>query len=113
MHEAGLVDELLRAATRAARDAGCLTIHRIVVRVGALSSAVPEALEFAFAALKAGTPATNATLEIERVPATAYCTRCQRDFTADDPFLVCPVCEEPATELRRGTELDLLRIEAE
>lgn len=112
MHEAGIVDEMLRAAECAARDAGCGTIHRIVLRVGALSSAVPDALEFAFAALKAGTLAADATLEIERVPAMAFCDRCRQEFTVDDAFLVCPACGEPATDLRHGTELDLLRIEA-
>jgi hydrogenase nickel incorporation protein HypA/HybF len=74
MHEAGLIDEVLRTAALAAERAGCSRIRRIVLRVGRLSSAVPEALEFAFEALKPGTAAAGATLEIQRIEAAAFCS---------------------------------------
>lgn len=113
MHEAGIVQELLVAADQAARKAGCRTIHRIRIRVGRFSSAVPEAIEFAFEALKEGTPAAGASLQIERIPATAWCARCEREFELEDLISVCPGCSEPSRELRRGFELDLLEVEAD
>lgn len=113
MHEAGIAEELLVLAERAAREAKCRRILRVVVRVGALSSVVPEALAFAFAALKEGTWAAEAVLDVERVPATAWCAACEREFVAEDVLVVCPDCGAPSGEVRRGRELDLVRIEAE
>lgn len=113
MHEAGIVQEMLATAERSAREAGCRTITRIVLRVGVFSSAVPEALEFAFQALRPGTLAAGAVLEIERVAASAWCPRCGREFAAEDVILLCPDCGQVSGELRRGFELDLLRLEAE
>ena len=113
MHEAGIVQELLALADRQARTAGCSRVTRLVVRVGVFSSAVPEALEFAFAAMKPGTCAADARLEIERVPAAAWCARCQREFAADDVVLLCPQCGTISAELRRGFELELRSLDAE
>lgn len=112
MHEVGIIREVLQAAEAAAQSAGCRTIHRVVLRVGAFSSAVPEALEFAFDALRAGTPAAEASLEIERMAGAAFCDRCQQEFAADEAICACPRCGEISGDLRRGFELDLLRVEA-
>lgn len=113
MHEAGIVEELLRAAHQAARAEGCSRIHRIVIRVGVFSSAVPEALAFAFEALRPGTSAAGAVLDIEREAAASYCEACHKEFEVDDPVFLCPDCGRVCAELRRGFALDLVRIEAD
>lgn len=113
MHEAGLITEVLRESERAARAEGCDVIRRIVLRVGVLSSAVPEALAFAFEAMKAGTCAATAVLLIEREPAVARCDDCQREFVVEELDWTCPGCGEPASRLVRGMELELARVEAE
>lgn len=113
MHEAGIIQEVLRTAEQHARSAGGTVIRRIVLRVGVFSSAVPEALEFAFHALRLGTLAASAELEIEREPATSYCPDCQREFPVGDPIFECPVCGSIGSELRRGFALVLVRVEVE
>jgi hydrogenase nickel incorporation protein HypA/HybF len=113
MHEAGIVSEMLQSAEQAAARAGCRTIRHIVLQVGALSSAVPEALQFAFEALKPATAAAHATLEIERVRPVAFCASCQREFPVEDLVALCPACGAPSADIRRGLELVLLRLEAE
>ncbi len=113
MHEASIVAEMLGLAEGACRKAGCTRIRRLVVRAGILSSVVPEALEFAFSALKPGTLAAEAVLEVERVPAAAWCGHCGREFEAEDVVVSCPTCGRVSGDLRRGRELDLVRIEAE
>jgi hydrogenase nickel incorporation protein HypA/HybF len=112
MHEASIMQEALAQAEVHARQHGCTAIHTIRLRVGALSGVVPEALEFAFEALKAGTMAAEATLTIERVEARALCPACRREFTLEDAVFPCPACGGWESELLQGRELDLARIEA-
>lgn len=102
----------LETAAAHARGAGCRTIHVLRLRVGALSGVVPEALEFAFTALKAGTAAAGGRIEIETVPARVRCRRCQRESGLDEPPFLCPECGGWETDLLQGRELELAGIEA-
>lgn len=112
MHEVGIMREVMEMAERAAREAGCEVIGRVVVRVGAFSGVVPEALQFAFEALHRERPMlTGAELEICRVPGVAFCDQCRREFAVEDPIFQCPDCGQPTATLVRGRELDLLSIE--
>lgn len=106
------MQEALAQAEAQARQHGCTVIHVIRLRVGALSGVVPEALEFAFAALRAGTMAADATLSIERVEARALCRACRREFTLEDAIFPCPDCGGWESELLTGRELELTRLEA-
>lgn len=112
MHEASIMQTALEEAERHARERGCTAIHLVRLRVGALSGVVPDALEFAFEALKAGTMAAGGRLEIETVPARAFCRACQREFTLEDVVFPCPTCGGWDNELRQGRELELARLEA-
>ncbi len=112
MHEASIMQSALEEAERHARERGCTAIHLVRLRVGALSGVVPDALEFAFEALKAGTMAAGARLEIEAVPARAFCQVCQREFTLEDAVFPCPTCGGWESELQQGRELELTRLEA-
>ena len=95
------------AATHQARQ-----VERIVLRVGALAGVDAAALQFAFDVVARGTLAERATLEIDAVPATAFCSTCQREFSPDRGFIfACPTCGELGGEIRRGRELELSRIE--
>jgi len=111
MHEVGIVEQLLEAATESARDAGARRIHRIKTRVGDLSGVVPEALQFAFDILAEGTIAESAIFEIERVTARCYCPRCDRVFQPDDWIYTCPRCHRLSSQILRGKELELTSLE--
>lgn len=107
------MQSVLEEAGRQAGARGCTVIHLIRLRVGALSGVVPEALEFAFEALKTGTPAAAGRLEIERVPARARCRVCAQEFELEDPAQPCPACAAWDTVLVQGRELELARLVAE
>jgi hydrogenase nickel incorporation protein HypA/HybF len=112
MHELGIMESTLAAALAAARDNGAHRVHRIVLRVGALSGAEPDALRFAFAAVTAGTPADGAVLEIDAVPARARCPDCAIEFVPGAGFITaCPQCRRLCADLRSGRELELTRVE--
>jgi len=84
MHEFSIMESALATAAQKTRAAGATQIHRLKLRVGQLSGVVPEALRFAFAALKTGSPAAAAELEIEEVPAVGWCADCAAEFAAAD-----------------------------
>jgi len=111
MHEASLMQTALEMAVERARVAGASRIHRLCLRVGELSGVVPEALEFAFAALSPGGPADGAVLEIESVAALRRCDSCQAEFEASEGFPECPRCGEWSHRLQSGLELELASLE--
>ncbi|MCS6976361.1 MAG: hydrogenase maturation nickel metallochaperone HypA [Gemmatales bacterium] len=112
MHEAGLMEEALRAAEQAAREAGAERIHRLRLRIGRLSGVEPEALRLAFEALRPGTIAEHAHLDLEIAPVLCRCRRCHVEFAPEDFVFLCPRCGIPSAEVLRGLELELLAVEA-
>lgn len=111
MHEVGLMQTALELAAEQTRRQGASAIHRIRLRVGNLSGAVPEALEFAFEAISQGTLAEGAQLEIERVAVVCHCETCDREFQPDDVVFECPRCGELSVDVRQGRELELAQLE--
>jgi hydrogenase nickel incorporation protein HypA/HybF len=113
MHEFSLIDSLLRQVNAAAERHGARAITRVTLRVGPLSGAVPDSLQFAFEALREGTLAAGATLVVETTPVVCHCPRCARDFTAAVAQYVCPTCGDAQVEIRGGRELDIAGMEIE
>ena len=101
------METALELAAERTRAVGATRIHRLRLRVGALSGVVPEALEFAFAALSPRGPAAGAVLEIEPVPAVYRCEACRAEFEAEEASTACPRCGGPGPRLSRGLELEL------
>ena len=113
MHELSIMAEAVRMAVEAAQAAGAKRVTELRLRVGALSGVVPDALQFAFEAMAAGTLAENATLTIEHVPARFWCETCLREFEAARLFAECPQCNTSSRSLRAGRELELASLEIE
>jgi hydrogenase nickel incorporation protein HypA/HybF len=113
MHEVSIMTEAVRLAVETARTQGAQRICQMRLRVGAMSGAVPEALQFAFEAVTDGTLAQGATLIIEAVPATWWCAPCATTFEKDHSLPECPRCGAWSHELRGGRELNIASIEIE
>ena len=111
MHEVGIMTEAVRMAMETAQARKASRIHRLRLRVGAMSGAVPDALSFAFDMVCQGTPAEGATLEIETVPAACWCATCAMEFECPDFLGECPKCGTISSDLRRGRELELAAVE--
>jgi hydrogenase nickel incorporation protein HypA/HybF len=111
MHEVTIMAEALRLAVVAAQSNGAARIVKLRLRIGAMSSVVPEALRFAFDVVCRGTLAEGAVLEIEQVPAACWCASCRAEFECADLFGECPRCHEVSGELRRGRELEIASVE--
>jgi len=112
MHEVGIMESAMAAVLEQARAHGARKVHRIVIRVGALSGVEPEALRFAFDIVARDTPADGAELVIDTVPARARCPDCELEFEASPGFIfACPRCSRLSGDLRNGRELELSQIE--
>jgi len=104
MHETGIAASIIEIAEAAARGAPILKVH---LRLGAFTGVVREALEFAFEALKEGTPAARAELEIETIPLIAACPACGWTGAPEEDYcLICPRCAMPA-EILSGREMQV------
>lgn len=111
MHEGSLMASALEMALAQARQAGASRVHHLRLRVGELSGVVPEALQFAFEALRVGGPAAEAVLEIETVSARYLCEACRSEFAAGTEAPRCPGCGSQQARLIQGRELELMRLE--
>ena len=111
MHEFAVAQRLQEIVEQEALPYGSAPVTRIRLRIGRLSSVVPEALRFAFAAVSREGRAAGAVLEIEEVALTIRCRACEETFVIDEPFLVCPRCGDTAVEMLSGRELEIKSME--
>lgn len=111
MHEVSLMTETVRIATEAARKAGARRVTGLKLRIGTLSSAVPDAMRFAWDVVSSDTIAEGARLEIETVPVSGWCPTCRREFQGTDFVNECPCCHRLSSELRHGRELEITSVE--
>jgi hydrogenase nickel incorporation protein HypA/HybF len=114
MHELSVAQRILEITEEQARKSGLGRVTAVRVRIGGLTTVVPEALNFCFTFAREDTLASRAELVIEEVPAEAKCNSCGKTFPVSEAlFFVCPACGGVDTTLLKGQELDLLSIEGE
>ncbi len=106
MHELSLMEELLRIAEAEALARGG-RVETVVLEVGLLAGVEVEALRFAFEALKAGTAAEAAALEIEEPEGRGWCEACARIQPLEARFDPCPDCGAAPLAVVGGRELRL------
>jgi hydrogenase nickel incorporation protein HypA/HybF len=111
MHEVSIMESTLEIALKNATSQGATKINHFKMRIGELSSIVPEALHFAFDVVTQNTIAQGATLEIETVPVKCYCSNCDLKFTPKNWFYECPQCEKLVSEILQGKEIELTSLE--
>ncbi|TAN43269.1 MAG: hydrogenase maturation nickel metallochaperone HypA, partial [Nitrospirae bacterium] len=79
---------------------------------GRASGIMPDALLFAFDAIKPDSIAAAAALEIEEVPLTGRCNSCDRTFISEEEYVLsCPHCGGSSFVITAGRELDILDME--
>ncbi len=105
------MEAVLERACEEARRVGASRIERIRLRVGVLAGVVPEALNFAFDALRRGTPAAAARLEVETAPAGFLCLDCGAACESRELDFVCPACSGPLVVDTGGHQLELIQLE--
>jgi len=113
MHEFGIAQSLLEIVEQEALPYRGARVTRIKLLIGKLSGVMPDALRFAFEALRIGGITEEAFLEIEEVPLRIKCSQCGKISILDDPFLICPLCKGTDVEMIAGRELEIREMEIE
>lgn len=93
MHEAALVESILKIAQEVAAENHAEKISAIGLKLGEMAGVEIDALNFSFNVLKKNTPAENAALKINRVPIQAQCNKCGKIFTVEQYNFFCPECD--------------------
>ncbi|MDO4581028.1 MAG: hydrogenase maturation nickel metallochaperone HypA [Bacillota bacterium] len=111
MHEMALMQGLMAKAEEAIAGYRVERVNRMLVRAGVLANVLPEALQFAFEAISAGSVFAGAELCVEKTPLTARCAVCGEQYTSLEIPLKCPVCASAAAQILGGDEVILASID--
>jgi len=111
MHEAGIIQSVLSVAEEKAQTSGATGITVIRLKIGTLTGVVEESLQHAFDVLKQGTLASRASLNVQYIHGSVFCSVCQKEFTTSDLLCICPVCGTPGHEIRSGMEMDIVSLD--
>lgn len=114
MHEASIALNVLDIAEENCKKAGRSRIDLIRLRIGRASNILPDALAFAFNALKSDTIAKDAELLIDVVPLSGSCKACGCDFKTEESYILnCPLCGSDSFVIKEGYEMQIVDIEVE
>lgn len=113
MHEAAIALSILDIVIEKCTEMGGHSIDVVMIRIGKAAGVLPEALSFAFDAVKADTIAGGARLVIEKVPLGGICAACRQGFTVEEATYVftCPLCYSNLIEINSGREMEIMEME--
>lgn len=109
----GIIAGVLDAVNASAADAGATKVLSVNLRIGEMTEAIVDALEFAFEALSEGTMCEGAELVVQMVAPSSFCLECGNEFVHDRFHRACPSCGSYETTLLSGRELEIASIEVD
>lgn len=112
MHEVSIALNILEIISEQCKKNGYSKIEAVNIKIGRASGIMPDALIFAFDAIKSDSIAANALLNIEEVPVSGICRDCGKSFAVDDDYvLCCPLCQGKSFSITAGREMDIVELE--
>jgi hydrogenase nickel incorporation protein HypA/HybF len=112
MHELSIAISMVELATEEAERRGGSRVHALHLRLGPLAGVVKDALLFSYEIACNGTLLEGSRLIIEDAPVLIYCQACQEERTLKSiQHFCCPVCGNPASDVRGGRELEFVAME--
>jgi hydrogenase nickel incorporation protein HypA/HybF len=106
MHELAITQSVVDAVTE---RTGTAPVTVVRLRVGRLAGVVPDAMQFCFELVTAGTPLEGAELEIEEPEGRGRCRTCGAEFPLPDLVLLCD-CGSADVEILAGRELAIASV---
>lgn len=104
MHELALAKGIIDIVSSEQRRQGFERVRKIKLRVGELSGVVPECIREFFPIAAADSPARDAELVIESVPAVFLCLSCGYEGAPDRKNACCMSCGSTDVKLTAGRE---------
>lgn len=112
MHELSIAMSIVDLATEEAAARGHARVLAVHLRLGSLSGVIKEALLSCYEMACASTALEGSQLLIEEVPVEVFCPECQaRRQIRSVPYLSCPECGAPCSQVVQGKELELVALE--
>jgi hydrogenase nickel incorporation protein HypA/HybF len=110
MHEMSITQGIIELCLD---HAGDRRVSSLDVEIGALSSVVPEAIEFCFEACSRDTLLEGARLNIVRTPGMGQCLDCHQETRLTELYGACEQCGSSRVIIVSGEELRVREIEVD
>ena len=104
MHELALTEGIVNIVEAEQKKSGFTRVLEIRLRIGEYSGVIPSCLEEYFPIASAGTPAEQAKLSMEWVPASFRCLDCGYEGALRPRESCCPQCGSEAIRMTAGRE---------
>ena len=112
MHELSIAASIVDSVTESAAAYPGARVKEVRLRIGSLASVIEDSLQFCWEITIEGTPLEGSKLVVKVLPVVVYCHACGRDGELESlQSFRCPHCDEPASDLRQGRELEIESIE--
>lgn len=105
MHELSLMMGVVDLLRKSAAEENITKITKVMLVVGDMTMAVPDALRFAFESFKDEELFQDAVLEIRKEPVRGECKDCHHNFDIKDFEFLCPSCSSSNVRVASGREL--------
>ena len=106
MHEASIaqhiIDQMIEKVSDGSIPASIQTIH---LKIGKLTSVVPDNLAFMFEVLSKDTSLEGVKLDIIEIDVRCLCKNCKAEYEAEEMNFWCRECGSPEVAIITGREL--------
>lgn len=113
MHEASVVEELVKILRTKAEELHATSVSRVTLVVGELTGYLEESLTFYYEILSRGSLLEGSELAVRYVKPKLRCERCDALFERSPYSFDCPACGNPGTMTKVGSEFYIESMEAE
>ncbi len=107
MHELAITQSVVDMVLERTAGRRIATVH---LQVGQLSGVVPDAMQFCYEIVTAGTALEGSFLEVDATAGRGRCRTCGDDFTLEQLILLCP-CGSADVQILAGRELQVTSVE--
>jgi hydrogenase nickel incorporation protein HypA/HybF len=105
VHELSVTQSIVDSVLEEMNARGLERIGAVHLKLGRMTTFVPDCVKFYYDALTADTPLAGSELVIEEIDVTGRCNNCGAGLEFDEPFFVCPECGSVDIEILSGREI--------
>jgi len=107
MHELAITQSVVDMVVERTTGRRIAAVH---LQIGQLSGVLPDAMQFCYEVITAGTSLEGSILEVHSVAGRGRCGTCDEDFPLDQLILLCP-CGSADVRIVAGQELLVTSVE--
>ena len=113
MHELALTESILKIVVSEGKKSGASRVLSIKLKLGEYSDVIPHYITQYFGIVSRGSIAENASIVVERIPASVLCRSCGYEGAVDRKVIKCPKCGSDDLKMLSGREFYVDSIELE